>query len=231
MSHLKRLYAPSKWHIARKDGKFIVRPSPSGHEMGQVLPLLVVMRDVLHHVQTARELRVLFKQKPVLVNGKRQDSEHASIGLLDVLSLPDVDKHYRMTLTPTGKLALISISAEESKMKIAKVIRKNVVTKGKIQATLQDGRTVLVDNTLNVGDSVLLQLPEGKATKIIELKKGVPIYITKGKASGVQGTVVDFEGTEKVIYEDQQKNRRVTLKKYVVALGEDAPLISLEEKQ
>src|SRR3989344_7844948 len=227
MSHLKRLTAPRRWHIARKDQKFVIRPSPSGHQMDHVLPLLVVLRDMLHDVETAREMKLLFKQKTVLVNGVRQTNQHASIGLLDVLSLPDVDKYYRVVISSTGRLSLLPISKAESSKKIARVVGKNMIMGGKVQIALQDGRTIIADNKIHVGDSVLLHLPEGKIAQVVELKKGVPIYIVNGKASGAHGRVVDFDGTEKVVYEDHQNNRRVTLKKYVVALGEDKSLIAV----
>ena len=231
MSHLKKLNAPRKWHIARRDQKFVVRPAPSGHEMSHVLPLLVVMRDVLHVVQTARELKLLFKQRQVLVNGKMQTDLKASIGLLDVLSLPDVDKYYRVVIDATRRLSLHSISKADSVKKVAKVVRKNAVIGGKIQITLQDGRTMIADNSVNVGDSAVLHLPEGKMTHVVELKKGVQIYIVKGKASGARGTVVDFDGTEKVVYDDGYGNKKVTLKSYVVALGEDKAFISVGGEQ
>ncbi len=119
------------------------------------------------------------------------------------------------------------MSADEAKKIICKVVGKRKVKAGKIQISLHDGRTLLGDGGVNIGDGVVLSLPDGKVTQNLELKKGNYVYMIKGKhASGV-GVLSELTGGI-IILEDEEKNKITTLKKYAFVVGEDKPLITLK---
>ena len=226
MTHLKKLNAPRQWGILRKEKKYVVRPFPSGHKLELSLPILVVMRDMLHHVQSARELRHVLRQKGVLVDGKELKEIRSSIGLFDVLSLPQAKEQYRVMLGSNGKLQLSSIDAKESEMKICKVTGKRKTKGGKTQITLHDGRNFNVDEEVHVGDAVVLHLKDKKMS-IVKLKKGAYVYLTGGKHSGSHGVLQEIS-KQNVVFE-HAKNRLETLKKYVTVVGEGKPLLKLNE--
>jgi small subunit ribosomal protein S4e len=229
MGHLKRLFAPRQWNIARKDKKYIIRPFPSGHSRELSLPLLVVLRDLLGHVQSARELRHVLRQKDILVDGKKQTNERASLGLFDVLNLDGKD-FYRLMLGHAGKMELITIDKKESTIKICKIIGKRMTRGGKTQITLHDGRSLLTDKKVKCGDSVVLSLPDIKISDVLPFQKGAAVYLTKGKHAGSSGTLHDIQGTS-VMYEDKSKNKTQTLKKYVIVTGKDKAFIKTNERK
>src|SRR3989344_924484 len=118
MAHLKKLHAPWQWRISRKEKKYVIRPFPTGHKRELSLPILVVMRDLLHYVNSARELRSVFRQKGVLVDGKEIKDTHSSVGLFDVLHLPKINAYYRLLLDGNGRLQPLPIDVNESRIKI-----------------------------------------------------------------------------------------------------------------
>ncbi len=226
MSHLKRLDAPRTWHIRRKEGMFVVNPLPGSHSTRSALPLQVIMRDILGYVHTARELRRALCAKPVLVDGKEQKEVRAPVGVLDVLFIPQTQENYRLLIDKKGKLSVFPISSSDGKIKLCKVLGKKQVRGGKIQLSLHDGRTVMSDIPVHVGDSIVLSLPEGKITQRVEFAKGAYIYLVRGKHSGSHGVLCDIVGN-RITYEDHEKNKIDTLKDYAIVIGKEKPLIEV----
>ncbi|MBI4152886.1 30S ribosomal protein S4e [Candidatus Woesearchaeota archaeon] len=232
MTHLKKLHAPWQWHISRKEKKYVVRPLPGGHKRELSLPILVIMRDMLHYVQSARELRKVLQQNGVLVDGKKLEDIHSSVGLFDVVYLPKTREYYRLLLNRSDKLLLTPIDIKESGIKVCKVTSKHKVKGGKMQIALHDGRTFIIEHEkdVSVGDSVVLQLPDKKLAQILRLKKGAYVYLTDGKHSGNHGVLREITETE-VAFEDGKNNKLETLKEYVIVLGEGKPLLKLDHEQ
>ena len=230
MAHLKKLHAPWQWRISRKEKKYVIRPFPAGHKRELSLPILVVMRDLLHYVNNARELRNVFRQNGVLVDGKNLKDTHSSVGLFDVLHLPKINAYYRLLLDGNGRLHLFPIDGKENGVKICKVIGKHKIKGGKTQIVLHDGRTFVGSDEISVGDSVVLQLADKKVTQTLQLKKGAYVYLIGGKHSGNYGVLRDV-AERNVIFEDFKKNKVETLKKYIVVVGEGKPLLKLSNEQ
>lgn len=213
--YLKRNYAPATWLIKRKENQLIIKPNPGAHSMEFGLALNVVLKD-LGFGKTARDVRNILNKKEVLVDGKRRKDPKYTIGIMDVLSIPEIKKSYRVLLNKKGKLFMKEISEEESKIKISKVVGKTVRAKGKIQFSLHDGKNILMDLKAKVGDSLVLELPSFKVKEVLELKKGAQIYLLKGNYAGSQGVLQEMEGS-KIIYE-KGKEKIETLKKYAVVI-------------
>ena len=228
MSHIKRLSAPKTWDISRKHRKFIVRPAPSGHSFEHSLPLLSVVRDSLGLVHTARELKALLREKKVVIQGGSRIDVHTSVGLFDVVSFPSSEQSYRMAINNAGKLELVAITAKEVGMKICKIVGKRTIRKGKTQITLHDGRTLLTDAALNVGDSVLLHIPGFAIEQVLKLEKGAYVYLIGGKNRGAHGKLTSIVG-QKVLYQRGQETLE-TLKKYVMVIGKDKPLVMVNNE-
>ena len=226
MSHLKRLRAPRTWNLSRKAGTFITRPSPGPHPLRRSLPLLVILRDVLGKVQSAREGKKILRAKGILIDGAAAHDLRQPIGLFDVVSIPSLNEYYRLLFDGKGRLQLVSIPSEEQAVKVCRIMRKQVIRGGKIQVTLHDGRTLLTDNAPNVGDSVVLALPGGTLTKVLKLMPNTPLYVVEGKRRGSQGAMQQFKGA-RVMNEDAQHRVIETLKEYVMAVGETKPLVTI----
>lgn len=224
-NHLKRIASPRTWFVDRKANTFIVRPNPGAHSLENGLPLGVLLRDNLAVASTMGEVKKLLNNKEVLVDGKRRKDHSFMVGLFDVLSVPELKKYYRLTLDRKGRLQLVEISAHESSLKLGKVVGKTVVKNGKMQFNLHDGRNVLADVKANVGDTFVVTLPQASIKKVLPLKKGAKVFLTKGKHAGNIGLLKEIKGDEATYSVDNIDIE--TAKGYLFVVGENDAEIKL----
>ncbi len=227
MPHLKRYFAPKVWKTKRKGMKFVARPSPGTHKIKISLPLNIILRDILNYANSNREVKFILEKRNVTVDGIKRKDYRFPVGLLDVLSLNDMNEHFRVILDKKGKIDLIKIGKEESGLKLCKITGKKIV-KGKTQLNLYDGRNMIVQNkSYNTGDAILLALDKkNEIKKTINLDKNVLIYLTGGKHIGQIGRVQDIIGN-RILYKTEAGEIVETLKEYAFPIGKDKPLISL----
>jgi len=225
--HLKRHFAPKTWKIKRKGIKYVTKPSPGAHKKEASLPLNVILRDILGYANSNREVKYILEKKNVGIDGVRRRDHRFPVGLLDVLSLDDTNEYFRVILDKKGKIGLIGIKKEESKLKLCKIIGKNMI-KGKTQLNLHDGKNILLQGgNYKVGDSILLKL--GKKYEIKEkigFDKNVLVFLTGGRHIGEIGKVQDIIGN-RVLYETEKGGIIETSKDDVFPVGKDKPLIKL----
>ncbi|MBI3026806.1 30S ribosomal protein S4e [Candidatus Woesearchaeota archaeon] len=225
-SHLKRLAAPKTWNVKRKGIKFIIKPLPGPHSLNTGMPLDTFLKEIFCYANTTREAKKILNAGEVKIDGKtRKDFRHP-VGIFDIFEFTGTKEFFRVMLNRKGKLNLIKIGKEESALKPCKIINK-IMTNGKLQLNLFDGRNVLVDkNSYKVGDTILLSLPEQKISKHLKLDKKSTVFLTGGRHIGEIGTIENVFG-DKVIYKDEQGNLIETSKKYAFVVGEDKPSIAL----
>lgn len=223
-NHLKRVTSPNTWALPRRGRVFITKPLPSGHVRSQGLPLGILLRDVLGLASTMSEAKKLLQAKEVLVDGQRQKNPRLLVGLFDTLVMPSLKKQYRVVLDNQSCLALASISAEESSLKLGKVVGKSLLKKSQMQYHLHDGRNVISEVPSKVGDSFLISLPEQKVQKIFPLKAAMKILVHQGKNSGSLGTVKEIVNHESTYLADDKnspkKKEVTTFTKYLFVVGE-----------
>ena len=224
-NHLKRNFTPASWLIARKENKYIVKPRPGAHARDFGLPLNIILKE-LRLGKTGRDVRNILRGKKLLVDGKRREDPRFIMGLMDILSLPEAKKYYRIILDEKGRLKIQEISEEESKFKLSKVLGKTPVKKGKLQINLHDGKNILTKEKVKVGDSLVQELPSGKIKNVLELKKGAQIFLLKGKHAGDLGEIQEIEGN-KIIYQ-KGKDKIETLKNYAFVIGEKQAMIKIK---
>ena len=228
-NHLKRFFAPKSWKIKRKGIKFVAKPRPGSHVIGLSMPLNVVVRDMLGYAKDNKEVKYILEKKNVTIDGRIKKDYRFPVGLFDVLSFNDIDESFRVILDRKGKISLVKISREESKLKIYRVIGKSML-KGKkgLQLNLSNGENLFVKNSeIKVGDSVLISLEKNHEIKEqIALDKGAIIFLTGGKHIGEIGKVQDIKG-KKIVYTTEDGKEFETLIDYAFAIGKDKPLINL----
>ena len=218
-NHLKRIATPRTWSIARKQEKFIVRPHPGGHSLEFSMALGAILRDKLGLVQTLKEGQKMLHAQEVLVDGKRKKDRRDAVGLFDIISIPTIKKYYQINLSKKGKLEIVEISEEASTNKIAKVLGKHVVSGGKMQLRLHDGKSILYDGDVKTGDSVSLDLSTKKVKSVLKREIGAEIFLTQGKHAGSTGTLKAIEG-ELARYVSKEDNKEVeTATRYLFVLG------------
>ena len=242
-ARLKRKPAPRFWPIHRKELPWIVKPSSGPHSLQNCLPLTLVLRDILGVAQTRKEAKMILAQGKVQVDGKVRRKDDFPVGLMDVISIPDMNKHYRVMPSPKG-LFLNPISKEEANFKLVRVEDKTTVKNG-IQIALHDGSNMLMkvadpknpkEVTYDTFDVLKITYPEKQVALSLKTKEGNLAVLTGGKNIGKQGKIVEIEKTEAkkrrqalVVVEDAQGVRYQTILDFVFSIGEAEPLIGLPE--
>ncbi|MFX0136973.1 MAG: S4 domain-containing protein, partial [Candidatus Hodarchaeota archaeon] len=141
---LKRLNTPAFLQIKRKHGKFSINPSSGPHPKRFCLPLLHIVRDLLKIVDTHREAKKLIGLGYFKVDGKVIKDKSFPVGLMDVLSIQNMNKHFRILPDSHYGLILHEISEGESAFKLCRINNKTTIKGGHIQLNLHDGRNILV---------------------------------------------------------------------------------------
>jgi small subunit ribosomal protein S4e len=193
---LKRQMAPIFWGITRKDSRFVVTVRPGGHPKHLAIPSAVFVRDTLKLVNTLREAKSVIYGGKVKVDGLTRRSLHQGIGLMDVVEIEGIPDVYRLVPKNSFVLQPIKINPSEKTRKLLKVIKKITIKGSKTQIGFHDGRTLISDAKVNVGDTCVMQIPEVKILDTIKLDKGTQVVITSGINAGHVGKVLELkEGT------------------------------------
>ncbi|MEM3046328.1 MAG: 30S ribosomal protein S4e [Candidatus Bathyarchaeia archaeon] len=193
---LKRMPAPSWWPIARRAHKWVTRPMPGPHPIKDCLPLVVVLRDILHLARTGEEAEHLVSEGLVLVDGRRVAEKRFPLGLMDVLALPKSQQYYRFLPLPGRGLAPHRIDLNEASFKLRKIAGKTSLKHGDVQLNFHDGAAWIVkvadarkpvEDVYKVGDSLRFNLKTGEVTDHVRLSPGAYVLITGGRNMGLHG--------------------------------------------
>jgi small subunit ribosomal protein S4e len=183
--HKKRIAVSTAVPVHDKKGHVWISKTIAGpHPSERSIPLGVLLRDVLKLVRTAKEAKKILSGRQVLIDGKVRVEERFPVGLMDVVSLPKSGHNFRLVVDRKGRLIPLEIKNEESSSKIAKVVRKNTVKGGKTTLTMHDGKNLLSDNHIMVGDSIILSLPEAKLSKHLKRDADCRCLVMEGKHAG-----------------------------------------------
>jgi small subunit ribosomal protein S4e len=233
MSHLKRLAAPEFWPIPKKKYTWTFSPSPGPHKKNECIPLAIIVRDILKLAETGKESKRIIKSREIIVDGKVRTDHRFPVGLLDTISLPKINKHYRVVPYKNG-FKLIEIDENDARKKILKILGKRNVKGGKIQLNMNDGKNIIVeDNKYKTHSSLLVELPNLKILGYIEMVVGNLVLITSGQNAGKIGKIVKvlegkFNVKPKIVCEIENKNVEV-LKEHAIVIGREEPLIKVIE--
>jgi small subunit ribosomal protein S4e len=189
-------------------------------------------------------VRAVLSQEGVLVDGNIMKEELFPTGLMDVISLPALNKQYRVLPSEKG-LTLNSISKDEAEFKLCRVENKTVLNNGNVQLNLHDGRNIRVtvkdaskpeEDVFSTSDTVKISLPRQEIAAHFKLAEGASALIVGGKNIGKYGKIAALERREAqkkrkslITVEDARGNRFQTTAEYVFVVGDAKPHISLPE--
>jgi small subunit ribosomal protein S4e len=218
--HQKRISAPKSWPIAKKANKWVVAASPGAHSRDAV-PILVVIRDMLHLADNATEAKRILHSGNVTVNGRIIKKHKAQVGLFDIVAA--AGRHYRMLPNPRGRYQLTEIGDEEAKRKLARIDNNTVVKGGKLQFNLHDGTNVLLEEKYGTGDSLVFSLPGVEIIEHYERKAGNKAMIVGGKHSGETGTILELKNVASsrpnMVRIESGDTQFETIQEYVFVIG------------
>ncbi|NOX71612.1 MAG: 30S ribosomal protein S4e [Candidatus Micrarchaeota archaeon] len=222
--YLKRYMMPAFWPVNRKDKKWVARPRAGPHSIKSSIPLHLIVRDVLKLTLNITETRKIIKAGEVLVDKKKRKDPKYPVGFMDVMEIPSIKKTCRIMLSKKG-LELHEIKPEEASKKLCKIRGKKVIKGGKIQLSLHDGRTLIADKKeYNVGDSVLISLPDHKIAKHFKFEKNAKSLIIAGKNRGMAGKIKNIKERkfmlEKSMVDVETKDGDIIVPKEYIMVGE-----------
>ncbi|HLC47125.1 MAG TPA: 30S ribosomal protein S4e [Candidatus Nanoarchaeia archaeon] len=229
--HLKRIATPKSWKIKRKITTWITRPHPGPHTLSHSVSLNTAIKELIKNAKTTTEVKEILNSKQVLVDGKRKKDVKTPVGLMDVISFPDIKEHYRLLLSVKGTLIAMQIPAQEAAIKPCKIIGKTSIGKGTIQVNLADGRNIRMTKdatAYHVGDSLLITVPEQQVKEHYRQENGASVFLTGGNHVGETATLKEVKGD--TISCSGQSGDFTTSKGYAFIVGKGKPGIKLTEK-
>jgi len=240
--HLKREVTPTFWPIHRKKYVWALKPSPGPHPIERCIPLGIIVRDFFGFAKTMREAKKIISQGKILVDGKVRRDEHFPVGLMDVISIPEINTYYRVVPCKKG-LTLHEINSEEAGYKICRIENKTTVDGGYIQLNLHDGRNILIrtedpsnpaGNIYGTLDVLRIGLPNQEILEHLRLDLGMIAIIVDGENIGKYGLIKAIEersGQKRrrsfVTIEDSKGLTYQTILDYIFVIGDKVPRISL----
>ncbi len=231
MTRVKRLAAPRTWSVARKTHRWAVTASPGPHPRERGIPLVMVLRDMLHLCDNAREGERIVHSRKVAVDGRVVTDPRYPIGFMDVVALPEIKQYHRLLIDRRGKLRLVPIDGEAASWKLVRVENKTVVPGGRMQLNLSDGRNILVEKAqYRTADTLRISVPDQKILEVIPFEKGNVAILSGGQHVGELGHLeeekVERSAKPNVIHFREGFN---TVKPYVFMVGRAEPLVTLPE--
>lgn len=230
--HMQRLASPKKYPILKKESVYVIKMAPGPHSKDNSLPLLLILRDMLKLVKTGAEARKLLNMRKIMVDKTVRTSPKFPVGLMDTLYIPELKQAFRLLFGENGHIQLVEIDEKESGIKPCKILNKRIISKGKVQLNLHDGRNIIVaDTKYKPGDTVMVSLPSQEIKKHSPLEKGATVYITDGKHIGEVAKISEFlsmkgSNPDRILLSSKDGNFE-TLKKYVFVIGQDKSEIKL----
>ena len=236
----KRLNTPAFLQIKRKHGKFFIKSSPGPHPNRFSLPLLHIVRDLLEIVDNHREAKKLIGLGYFKIDGKVVRDKGFPIGLMDVLSIEKMNKHYRILPDSHYGLILHDITEKESTFKLCRIINKTNTKGGHIQLNLHDGRNILIkvndprspkEDVYKVMDVLKISVPEQEIMKVLNFKENNLAIIMSGKNIGQVGKIINilkrFGPKASTVSIQHNGSHTETLYDYTFIIGEDQSEIDL----
>jgi small subunit ribosomal protein S4e len=230
---LKRQLAPRFWQVNRKSARFILNTMPGPHTRKFSYPIGVVLRDILHVCSNIREVKRSLNNGLISVDGKMVRRPNFPVGLMDIVEIKPSNEFYRFVPSNGIPLFPIKINSDEKNLKLEKIKSKVTSEKNIYQYCLHDGRTFLSEESYNVNDTCLIELPKFGIKNHVQLKEGSNVIVTRGENAGNIGKVKEiktgsFSLPKRVILSMGEKTVELPVDT-VMAIGVESSLIRVSK--
>jgi small subunit ribosomal protein S4e len=166
---------------------------PGPHTRKFSYPIGVVLRDILHVCSNIREVKRSLNNGLISVDGKMVRRPNFPIGLMDIVEIKPSNEFYRFVPSNGIPLFPIKINSDEKNLKLEKIKSKVTSEKNIYQYCLHDGRTFLSEESYNVNDTCLIELPKFGIKNHVQLKEGCNVIVTRGENAGNIGKVKEIK--------------------------------------
>jgi len=229
-TRVKRQLAPTFWNIKRKQSQFVVSIKPGPHPKHRAYPLGMVLRDVLKVASTMHEAEGILNAGKVKVDGVVRYDSNLAVGLMDVVEMA-TGQTYRMVPKNSSLLDSIPIDDSEKGVKLVRVTSKTIIKGKKIQYGFHDGKTLISDQKLKVGDTCVIDLPKVQIKDHMAFEKDVTALIITGENAGTIGKIEDiqdgvFSLPKRALLTFDNKSVELPVE-MVMVVGKDKPVIKV----
>ena len=230
-TRVKRQMAPTFWNIRRKKGRFVLRVKPGAHPKRRAYPLGIILRDVLKIANTMHEVERIVNGGKIKVDGIIRRDVNFGIGLMDIVELASIGQAYRFVPKDSRLLVPVSVNEDEKFKKLLKITSKVAIKGSKVQYGFHDGKTVISDQKMRVGDTCVVQLPESKINEHIEFERGSVVLVTSGENAGGIGKVEDirdgvFSLPKRALVSFAERSVELPVE-IIMTVGSERPLIKV----
>jgi len=230
-TRVKRQMAPTFWSIRRKKGRFVLRVKPGAHSKRRAYPLGIILRDVLKIANTMHEAERIVNGGKIKVDGIIRRDVNFGVGLMDIVELASIGQAYRFVPKDSRLLVPVSVNDDEKFKKLLKITSKVAIKGNKVQYGFHDGKTVISDQKMRVGDTCLVQLPESKINEHIEFERGSVVLVTSGENAGDVGKVEDirdgvFSLPKRALVSFAERSVELPVE-IIMTVGSERPLIKV----
>lgn len=229
-TRVKRQMAPTFWDIKRKQSQFVLTVKPGPHPKKKSYPLGMVLRDALKLTSTMHEAERVLIEGKVKVDGVVRRDPNLAVGLMDVVEL-STGQAFRMVPKNSLLLTPIAIDQSESNIKLVKVTSKKTIKGKKIQYGFHDGKTMITEQKLKVGDSCVIQLPDVQVKNHFPFVKSSTALIVSGENAGHIGKIGDirdgiFSLPKRALVSFEKRSVELPVE-IVMVVGSDKPVIKV----
>jgi len=230
-TRVKRQMAPTFWNIRRKKGRFVLRVKPGAHPKRRAYPLGIILRDVLKIANTMHEAERIVNGGKIKVDGIIRRDVNFGVGLMDIVELASIGQAYRFVPKDSRLLVPVSVNEDEKFKKLLKITSKVAIKGSKVQYGFHDGKTVISDQKMRVGDTCVVQLPESKINEHIEFEMGSVVLVTSGENAGGVGKVEDirdgvFSLPKRALVSFAERSVELPVE-IIMTVGSERPLIKV----
>ena len=152
---------------------------------------------------------------------------------MDVIDIPKLNQAYRVLYNAKGRFVFVKLNKKEASFKLCRVQKKAVGPNKVCYFVTHDGRTLrFQDPSIEINDTVKLNLDSNKIDQIFKMKVDNVVYVTNGNNRGRVGVVKHinkFDGNNDLVtILDTRGHTFTTRVSYVMTIGTGSkPVITL----
>lgn len=211
----------------------MIRPSPGPHPLEYSIPFGIIVRDYLHLCDSYKEARRIISNGDVLVDGRPRKEHQYPCGLMDVVSIPKMQRNFRILYDRKGRLVLAPIDEIDAGWKLCRITNKTTVHGRRTQLNFHDGHNMLVDkDEFKTGDVLKIMFKDNAIGEVYKFDKGTVSLITGGSHVGQIANIEDIQivpSSKPNLAKMKGEAEFSTIVNYVFPIGKTKPGITLPE--
>jgi small subunit ribosomal protein S4e len=175
MTHQKRLPAPKHYPIPRKQGRYVATLKGS-RSPEMAIPSLLFLRDVTGYADNVGDAKEIVRKGMLERNGEPVRDIREGVGVLDTVSLPGAEEHYRVLKSGDG---LEFVPVPDPEKHAAKIVDKRAEGEEFVYR-LHTGENYRSERDHSTGNTLVF----GSSVSEVEMEEGAEALAIDGSHAG-----------------------------------------------